>query len=559
MVAASYSRAGGALMAAALVSLLIAGCSPSSEKKATGNDSVVQSTPLPAFVSKGNRHAFMVDGAPFIMLGVQANNSSNYPAMLPKVWPAVEVLGANTLEIPVAWEQIEPQEGKFDFSYVDTLLNQARQHHVRLVLLWFGTWKNTSAQYTPGWVKNDPDRFPRMLNQKGERIYALSPMYQSTLEADKKAFVTLMGHLRDADPQHTVIMMQVENETGTYGLVRDYSPVAQKAFDGAVPDALVTGLHKKPGTWKQVFGSDADEDFHAWNIAHYVEQVAAAGNAVYPLPMYVNAALRDPIKPQNPLTYAAGGPTWNVIDIWRIAAPSIVAESADIYSPDYITNTAHIARYNRPDYPFFVPEIGNAPKFARYFFPIMGGHGLGFAPFGLDFTGYTNYPLGAMKVDDEVMAPFVLNYRIMGPMMREWAKLSFENDTWGVAEPDDHKSQTLDLGRWTAEVDYQQWQFGFVDLKHKNGIPPGTEKPAGGVLIARLGPDEYLVTGLHCRVSFNLTDKKSKLHGQFDRVEEGHYQNGKWVFDHVWNGDATDWGLNFTSKPKVLRVKLSTY
>ena len=69
-----------------------------------------------------SKHALIVDGAPFLMLGAQANNSSNYPAVLPKVWPVIRELHANTLEIPVAWEQIEPVEGKFDFSWVDTLL-----------------------------------------------------------------------------------------------------------------------------------------------------------------------------------------------------------------------------------------------------------------------------------------------------------------------------------------------------------------------------------------------------------------------------------------------------
>jgi len=148
------------------------------------------------------------------------------------------------------------------------------------------------------------------------------------------------------------------------------------------------------------------------------------------------------------------------------------------------------------------------------------------------------------------------------PMDRAWAKLSFEHNVWGVAEPDDHSSQSIDLGGWTAKVDYQQWQFGFtVPLEKRQGhIPPGTENPEGSVLIAEIGPDEYLVTGQHARVSFDLSDSKSKLHAQFDRVEEGHYDaDGNWAFERVWNGDETDWGLNFTDLPQVLHVKLATY
>ena len=101
--------------------------------------------PIPELVQKDGRHALMVDGAPFVMFGGQAQNSSNYPLALNKVWAAIKDMNANTLEIPVAWEQIEQVEGKFDFSYVDTLVAQARKNKVRLVLLWFGTWKNTGA------------------------------------------------------------------------------------------------------------------------------------------------------------------------------------------------------------------------------------------------------------------------------------------------------------------------------------------------------------------------------------------------------------------------------
>src|SRR5262245_8872841 len=88
-----------------------------------------QASPLPQLVERAGKHALFVDGSPFLILGAQTNNSSNYATVLPDVWPMVDQLHANTLEIPIAWEQVEPIEGKFDFSWVDTLLAQARAHN----------------------------------------------------------------------------------------------------------------------------------------------------------------------------------------------------------------------------------------------------------------------------------------------------------------------------------------------------------------------------------------------------------------------------------------------
>jgi len=155
---------------------------------------VANAAQLPELVTKNGKHALMVDGAPFLMLGMQAHNSSNYPNALPLVWPSFHKLHANTLEIPVAWEQIEPTEGKFDFSYVDVLLKEAREHNARLVLLWFGTWKNNAPHYTPAWVKLNNERFPRVVTKTGDTLNSLSPLGKNTLAADKKAFLQLMTH-----------------------------------------------------------------------------------------------------------------------------------------------------------------------------------------------------------------------------------------------------------------------------------------------------------------------------------------------------------------------------
>lgn len=517
---------------------------------------------FPHFVARDGRHALMVDGAPYLVLGAQAHNSSNYPAALPQVWPALEQLHANTLEIPVAWEQIEPTEGNFDFSYVDTLVEQAREHDMRLILLWFATWKNTGPAYAPSWVKLNNQRFPRMINREGRVHYALSPHSEETLNADRRAFAALMRHLREIDGERrTVIMVQVENESGTYGSVRDYSPAAEAAFRSQVPEPLLRALERQPGTWSEVFGRNADEYFHAWHIASYIEQVAQAGRAEYPLPMYANSALRDPINDQDPATYSSGGPTWNVIEIWKAAAPSLSVLAPDIYARDHRTVSAHISRYARADNPLMIVEIGNDAEYARYFFPVLGANGVGFAPFGMDFTGYVNYPLGASERGAEMVAPFAALYEVMGPIARDWARISFEHRTWGVAKPDDNADQELALGAWTARVEYDQHMFGMADWTWlpQNEPPPNLARPSGGALIAELGPNEYLVIAQNCRVSFSLAEPGETNGFVFDRVEEGRFVDGEWVMDRNWNGDQTDYGLNFGERPQVLRVRLATY
>ena len=507
---------------------------------------------MPRLIGADGRYELKVGGKPYLILGAQVNNSSNYPAMLPEVWPAMSDVDANTVVMPIAWEQIEPTENQYNFSFLDLFLKQARQHHLHAIILWFATWKNGGPQYAPSWVKLDNRRFPRMVNRQGQPVYSLSPLAKTTLDADRSAFVALMRHLRAVDPQHTVIMVQVENETGTWGAVRDYSARADRLFDRPVPRRLVRALHLRRGTWRQVFGEKAGEFFHAWNIARFVDKVAAAGKAVYPLPMYVNAALRDPFHPGPPITYESGGPTNDALPIWKVAAPSINLIGPDIYMPDSRRYFKVLQQYHLADNPLFVSETGSSVVYARYLFATLGHQGIGFSPFGIDYTGYSNFPLGARRIDPRTLAPFALEYHLIRPMDSLLARLSFQGRLHAVSEPDDAHAQIVKLGRWEARVSYNMPAFG--------NTPDARARPLeGGALIAQLGPNEFLVTGVHVRVSFALTQPRSNQFMILDRVVQGTYHHGTWQFMRLWNGDETDWGLNFTSIPQVLHVHLATY
>lgn len=200
-------------------------------------------------------------------------------------------------------------------------------------------------------------------------------------------------------------------------------------------------------------------------------------------------------------------------------------------------------------------EIGNATEYTRFFWDALGKGAIGFSPFGMDETGYYNYPLGAKSIDGTVNG-FARLYHLFAPMQSVWAKAAAQGQVHAASEPTDppagHK-RALIIGRYKATLGFGQDQFAYDP-------PRGNPQRTGGAAIAQLGPDEFLVTGFDTRVSFDLADPAPGETLMLLRAEEGHYApDGKggtqWVSDRVWNGDQIDYRLNFTGIPQVLRLR----
>ncbi len=508
----------------------------------------------PKLVSKDGRWAVLVDGQPYLMLGGQVHNSSAWPSELPAVWKSLSELHANTVEAPVYWEQIEPQQGQFNWDNLDAIVKGAREHNLHVVLLWFGTWKNGNMHYAPPWVKTDPKRFPRVIRADGEPIDVLSANSRSNLDADKAAFVALMRHLKTLDAtEHTILMVQVENESGIIGSPRDFSAESNKEFAGPVPADMLAAAKRQPGTWSEVFRGDAAELFQLYYQAHYLNEIAAAGKAEFDIPLYMNVWLSYPPAelPERRVRipgvqYPSGGAVQPWVGLWRALAPAIDAIAPDIYGDDPGFVRDVLAAYHRPDNPLLVPEIAKTDSFAKYDFLALGEGAIGVAPFGVD-------PHGWNILGDQPAAGHARNFALLAPMVKEIAKLNFEGNLKTSIEESGQAQQQLDFGAWQATISY-----GFPQQDGRR--PPGTSDAHGVALVAQIGPDEFLVTGVDASVSFHIPGRLPGMRMQILSAEEGSYDHGIWKPKRLWNGDETDRGLQFRADdPAVVRVRLGRF
>ncbi len=505
--------------------------------------------PMPRIERSGNVSRLIVDGAPFFALGAQVHNSSGWPAVLEDLWPAVHAMHLNTVEAPVYWEDIEPVRGEFHFATVDAIVAQARRENIRLVLLWFGTWKNGSMDYTPAWIKTNPERYPHMLDESGHAVRTLSPLSEANRDADIAAFRALLGHLKDADGDaHTVILVQVENEPGSLGAERDYSPEGNRQFAAAVPDALVRKLGRKPGTWTQVFGPEAAEAFSANAVSTYIDAVAGAGKQVYPLPMYVNVWLREQSNFRRPgESYPSGGATSNMLALWKANTPSLDLIAPDVYVQDADTYMGVLGAYRRADNPLLIPETGG-PAFALYEFPAIAAYGtLGFAPFGLD----SYWRGGALRENGQAYA---VNNRLLASVLPWVLKLRGEGNLQAAIEAPLLTSKVLSFDDFDVLA-----QFGPVQSSYSGSVARGNAAPVGRVLVGQLAPGEFVILGASARVQFRPRRGAARPHAEFISVEEGEARDGTWKPTRRLNGDETFFGVPLPAEGRVLHVLVEAY
>lgn len=481
----------------------------------------------------------MVGGKPFLILGGELGNSSaSDAAYLRPFWANFKKMNLNTILTPIYWELVEPQEGIFDFSLVDSVIFSARANELKLVLLWFGSWKNSMSCYAPSWVKTDLNRFPRARTRDGKALEILTPFGDENRKSDIRAFVELMKHIRSIDERaSTVIMVQVENEIGMLEDARDHCDKADRLFTEPVPSELMNYLvrnkkvlvpellqvwektgYRSSGTWEQVFGTglQTDELFMAWHFARYTNTIAKAGKEVYPLPMYVNAAL---IRPgYKPGRYPSAGPLPHLLDIWRAAAPDIDFLAPDIYFKNLVE---WCEKYDRSGNPLFIPEAGKDQSPANAFYALGRHDAMGYSPFSIESLDHpeSNSLSSAYNILKQ-LEPLILQNQGLGRMM-------------GVLLDSTRQQAQFDLGdyRFTVSHEYS-WPYA---QKSEGDIPR-----FGGMVIM-LAADEFLIAGSGILVTFKVRGNDKAMAG-IERIDEGRYVEGKWTPGRRMNGDQSHQG-----------------
>ena len=547
---------------------------------------------IPHIEKKNGHPVLMVKDRPMILIAGEVHNSdSSSPAYMEGIWNIAKELGMNTLLLPAPWDLIEPEEGSFDFSVPRALIDQARAREMHIVFLWFGSWKNAECMYAPAWVKQDLKRFPRAQIEKGKNkagrqvsptipvkmpYTTLSYLGQETAQADARAFAAFLGFLKDYDEaEQTVVAVQVENETGLLGAAREVSDEADALFASPVPanfaaymrnhtDTMTEEIRaavlagKPEGSWQEVFGEAAEELFSAYHVAKFVNTVAAAGKAVYPLPMAANCWLDKGGKPGS---YPTGGPVSKVHEVWDFCAPNIDVYCPDIYVPQF---KAVCDEFTRRGGALFIPESATHSYCApRLVYTLGHYHAMCYSPFGFDdigkpFTAIQGFLFGMDVSDPALKTPqSFAEYAAFGQILREMMPMladAYGTDRLQAVSAETDPAIPGPGGNPFAAIPPTMSFGGFrLSVRFQSPMNPRND---GVCLCLKISDTECWVVGSACSLTFSSADPE-KPNLDLLQVEEGRFEAGAWIPGRRLNGDETA-SLSLEG-PAVLHIKFFTY
>lgn len=549
-----------------------------------------QKKSLPHLNKENGKTSLIVDGKPFLMFAGELHNSSTGSAyQMRPIWEHLKGKNLNTVLAPVSWEMIEPGEGDFNFSVVDSMIAGARKENLKLIILWFGSWKNGKSTYVPGWVKKDQERFPLMKTKSGRTLNTLSPFNDNALKADKKAFSELMKHIKKVDgKEHTVIMMQVQNEVGVLGPPRDYSELANEAFQGDVPQELLDYLDKnsdklhpalkkawekngfkKQGSWEEVFGKGekyrgeewktnygfyTEELFMAWHIAKYIGEVSYSGRDEYNLPMFANAWIKQP-RATNPGRYPSGGPLPHVVDVWRAAAPSIDFLASDIYAVEEFDWVCQ--EYALAGNPTFIPETTpDVGGYASVLYAFGKYDALCYAPFGIDGNGLFN----TADQQDQTLTKVYQCLQNIQPYIHE--NRGTEKMTGLFLDKEDSNTSVV-MGDYTIYLSRFSSAGLFEKTGGRFGIEGEKDRTPAGVIVIQLAKDEFLIAGGvgGLQVALNVSEANDSYSCNYLSVDELFFAENGEIHPHRLNGDEIALGgpIIRPGEVKVFKIKMYSY
>jgi hypothetical protein len=469
-------------------------------------------------MQEANGHLLLyVDGHPFAALAsevpwwdLRPGDAGQNLGVYDYLYAAAEKMNLNAIKVPVKWAMVEPQEGRYDFSYVDHAKQTAEKYHLKLVLDWFGHYASNDGniygdlagqQYAPLYIIQDEARYPRAVDADGAAHHnAISYEYDPVIKRESLAFRAFMQHIKEIDSSaHTIVMVQFENEISVFGsdrknpkLWRDHSPVANQTF-------------------AEKHYTD-DLKYSAWRLSsHWLRPVSDAGSAAYPIPLfhnYVGGTIED---------WMVGGAPGEDVATDLENCPNVSFIGVNLYVPEDVSADAlraALSRFKVSRNQPAITETNSGPGLVapRLAFLALGEFGAPiFAPWALNVSYPADY------------APYVLPDGTL-------ANGAFTlRDAYGALSKASEQilwyATTDKLAVFMPKIPGQRWS----ETRNVSGFALAVSGSGDGqAIVIHPSGHEFLVVGYHAEVDLKdgefVWPAMQSLH-----VEDGHFSGGQWI------------------------------